>query len=78
MRADAAVIFHLVLPAAAALFALYGAWQERTHLLQDLVARFAVLFAVASVAVALEQSYPDSAADVAGGDPLAVLAWRSG
>ncbi|GHS80872.1 GGDEF domain-containing protein [Pseudomonas sp. PAGU 2196] len=60
VRADAAVIFHLVCLLLPALFGLYGAWQERTHLLQDLVARFAVLFAVASVAVALEQSYPDA------------------
>ncbi len=60
VREDAAVIFHLVCLLLPALFGLYGAWQERTHLLQDLVARGAVLFAVASVAVALEQSYPEA------------------
>jgi len=60
VREDAAVIFHLVCLLLPALFGLYGAWQERTHLLQDLVARGAVLFAVGSVAVALEQSYPQA------------------
>ena len=60
VREDAAVIFHLVCVLLPALFGLYGAWQERTHLLQDLVARGAVLFAVGSVAVALEQSYPEA------------------
>ncbi|MDM3892666.1 GGDEF domain-containing protein [Pseudomonas juntendi] len=60
VREDAAVVFHLVCLLLPALFGLYGAWQERTHLLQDLVARGAVLFAVGSVAVALEQSYPEA------------------
>ncbi|MEW9680364.1 diguanylate cyclase [Pseudomonas sp. TE50-2] len=60
VREDAAVIFHLVCLLLPALFGLYGAWQERTHLAQDLLARFAVLFAVSSVAVALEQSFPDA------------------
>ncbi|MGK0150351.1 diguanylate cyclase [Pseudomonas putida] len=60
VREDAAVIFHLVCLLLPVLFGLYGAWQERTHLLQDLVARGAVLFAVGSVAVALEQSYPEA------------------
>jgi len=60
VREDAAVIFHLVCLLLPALFGLYGAWQERTHLLQDLVARGAVLFAVGSVAVALQQSYPEA------------------
>ncbi len=60
VREDAAVIFHLVCLLLPALFGLYGAWQERTHLLQDMVARGAVLFAVGSVAVALEQSYPEA------------------
>ncbi|MEX5504006.1 GGDEF domain-containing protein [Pseudomonas putida] len=60
VREDAAVIFHLVCLLLPALFGLYGAWQERTHLLQDMVARGAVLFAVGSVAVALEQSFPEA------------------
>ncbi|MFJ4455029.1 diguanylate cyclase [Pseudomonas sp. NPDC089392] len=60
VREDAAVTFHLVCLLLPALFGLYGAWQERTHLLQDLVARGAVLFAVGSVAIGLEQSYPEA------------------
>jgi diguanylate cyclase (GGDEF)-like protein len=60
VRADAAVIFHLVCLLLPAMFGLYAAWQERTHLLQDMLARFAVLLAVGAVAVALEQSYPHS------------------
>ncbi|EPJ8758795.1 diguanylate cyclase [Pseudomonas putida] len=60
VREDAAVIFHLVCLLLPALFGLYGAWQERTHLLQDMVAPGAVLFAVGSVAVALEKSYPEA------------------
>ncbi|MFJ4064171.1 diguanylate cyclase [Pseudomonas sp. NPDC089996] len=60
VREDAAVIFHLVCLLLPALYGLFGAWQERTHLAQDLLARFAVLFAVGSVAVALEQSFPEA------------------
>ena len=60
VREDAAVVFHLVCLLLPMLFALYGAWQERTHLFQDLVARFAVLLAVGSVALGLEQSYPQA------------------
>ncbi len=60
VREDAAVIFHLVCLLLPALYGLFGAWQERTHLAQDLLARFAVLFAVGSVALALEQSFPDA------------------
>ncbi|HEK1687133.1 TPA: GGDEF domain-containing protein [Pseudomonas putida] len=58
VREDAAVVFHLVCLLLPALFGLFGAWQERTHLAQDMLARFAVLFAVGSVTLALEQSYP--------------------
>jgi diguanylate cyclase (GGDEF)-like protein len=60
VREDAAVIFHLVCLLLPALYGLFGAWQERTHLAQDLLARLAVLFAVGSVAVALEQSFPQA------------------
>ncbi|MFJ4344534.1 diguanylate cyclase [Pseudomonas sp. NPDC089401] len=60
VREDAAVIFHLVCLLLPMLYGLFGAWQERTHLAQDLLARFAVLFAVGSVAVALEQSFPQA------------------
>ena len=58
VRADAAVIFHLCCLLLPLLYVLYGAWEERTHLFQDMVARFAVLLAFSSVALGLEQSYP--------------------
>ncbi|NER60530.1 GGDEF domain-containing protein [Pseudomonas sp. MAFF212428] len=60
VREDAAVVFHLVCLLLPILFGLFGAWQERTHLFQDMVARFAVLLAVGSVALGLEQSYPQA------------------
>jgi GGDEF domain-containing protein len=64
VQTDAALIFHLCSLLLPLLYGLYAAWQERTQLIQDLVARAAVLFAVAGVATALEQRYP-----------VALLAW---
>ncbi|WP_448725400.1 GGDEF domain-containing protein [Pseudomonas farris] len=58
VREDAAVVFHLCCLLLPLLFGLFAAWQERTHLFQDMVARFAVLLAFGSVALGLEQSYP--------------------
>ncbi len=60
VREDAAVVFHLCCLLLPLLFGLFAAWPERTHLFQDMVARFAVLFAVGSVALGLEQSYPQA------------------
>ena len=60
VRADAAVIFHLCCLLLPLLYVLYGAWEERTHLFQDMVARAAVLLAFSSVALGLEQSYPQA------------------
>ena len=60
VRDDAAVIFHLCCLLLPLLYALYAAWQERTHLFQDMVARFAVLLAFGSVALGFEQSYPQA------------------
>lgn len=60
VRADAAVVFHLCCLLLPSLFGLYAAWEERTHLFQDMVARLAVLVAVGSVALGLEQSFPQS------------------
>ena len=60
VRDDAAVIFHLVCLLLPLMFGVFAAWQERTHLFQDMVARFAVLLAVGSVALGLEQSYPQA------------------
>lgn len=70
VRDDAAVIFHLVCLLLPALYGIYGVWQERMHLLQDMVARGAVLLVVGAVAVALEQRFP--AALLAG---LADIRW---
>ena len=58
VREDAAVVFHLVCLLLPLLYGIFGAWEERTHLLQDMVARLAVLVAVGAVALGLEQSYP--------------------
>jgi GGDEF domain-containing protein len=60
VREDAAVVFHLCCLLLPLLFGLFAAWQERTHLFQDMVARFAVLVAFGSVALGLEQSYPQA------------------
>ncbi|WP_054064645.1 GGDEF domain-containing protein [Pseudomonas asplenii] len=60
VRQDAAVVFHLVCLLLPLLFGVFAAWQERTHLFQDMIARFAVLLAVGSVALGLEQSYPEA------------------
>ncbi|VXD03191.1 Diguanylate cyclase (GGDEF) domain-containing protein [Pseudomonas sp. 9AZ] len=60
VRSDAALIFHLCSLLLPLLYSLYAAWQERTHLLQDLIARAAVLLAVGAVAVGLAQRFPDA------------------
>ena len=43
VREDAVLVFHLVCLLLPLLFALYGCWEERSHLAQDLIARGAVL-----------------------------------
>jgi len=60
VREDAAVVFHLICLLLPILYGLFAAWEERTHLLQDMVARAAVLLAVGGVALGLEQSYPEA------------------
>ena len=60
VREDAAVVFHLCCLLLPVLFSIYALWQEKTHLFRDFVARGAVLLAVGSVALALEQSYPQA------------------
>ncbi|WP_341521584.1 GGDEF domain-containing protein [Pseudomonas sp. G.S.17] len=60
VREDAAVVFHLVCLLLPLMFGVYAAWEERTHLFQDMIARLAVLVAVGAVALGLEQSYPDT------------------
>ncbi|MGH8354411.1 MAG: GGDEF domain-containing protein, partial [Pseudomonas sp.] len=54
-----ALVFHLCSLLLPLLYGLYAAWQERTHLLRDLIARGAVLLAVGGVALALAKRYPD-------------------
>lgn len=60
VREDAAVVFHLCCLLLPLLFGIYALWQERTHLFRDFVARCAVLLAIGSVALALEQRYPQA------------------
>jgi GGDEF domain-containing protein len=60
VRDDAAVVFHLVCLLLPLLYGVFAAWEERTHLVQDLIARLAVLAAVSGVALGLEQSYPEA------------------
>ena len=64
VQVDAELTFYLCSLLLPLLYGLYAAWQERTQLIQDLIARAAVLLAVVGVAVALEQRYP-----------AALLAW---
>lgn len=49
VRDDAALAFHLSSLLLPILYGLFAAWRERSHLLQDLVARAAVLLAVCGV-----------------------------
>ncbi len=60
---SAALTFHLCSLLLPALYGLFALWQERTHLLQDGLARLAVLFAVAVSTVALARRFPDSMLD---------------
>lgn len=60
VRSDAALVFHLGSLLLPLLYGLYAAWQERTHLAQDLVARAAVLLAVGGVALALARRHPEA------------------
>ncbi len=62
LRGDAALTFHLCSLLLPLLYGLYAVWPERTHLLQDLLARGAVLLAVGAVATALAQRYPEALA----------------
>lgn len=58
VRADAALMFHLCCLLLPLLYGLFGAWRERSHLLQDMVARAAVLLAIGGTALALAQRFP--------------------
>ncbi|WP_413043024.1 GGDEF domain-containing protein [Pseudomonas sp. YJ42] len=60
---EAALTFHLCSLLLPVLYGLYGLWQERAHLLQDGLARIAVLFAVVAVALALARRFPQALLD---------------
>jgi diguanylate cyclase (GGDEF)-like protein len=69
---EAALTFHLCSLLLPALFGLYALWHERAHLLQDGLARLAVLFAVSVSAFALARRFPDATLDW-----LALVRWPS-
>lgn len=60
VRDDAALVFHLCSLLLPALYGLFALWRERTHLIQDLVARMAVLLVVGALAAALARRYPQA------------------
>ncbi|WP_417312182.1 GGDEF domain-containing protein [Ectopseudomonas khazarica] len=62
VRDDAALVFHLICLLLPMLYALYGCWEERSHLAQDMLARALVLLAVSAVAFALGRRYPQGIA----------------
>lgn len=59
-RDDAALMFHLCTLLLPLLYGAFALWRERSHLLQDLIARAAVLLAVAGTAWALARRYPEA------------------
>lgn len=63
VRADAALVFHLLCLLLPLLYALYGCWEERSHLAQDMLARGLVLLAVSAVAFGLARRYPQEIAE---------------
>ncbi len=72
IRDDAALVFHLTCLLLPLLYALYGCWEERSHLAQDMLARALVLLAVSAVAFGLARRYPQGIADW-----LAQIHWPS-
>jgi len=56
---EAQLAFHLTSLLLPLLYGLYGVWSERAQLLQDLVARSAVLLALLGVAGGMALRYPD-------------------
>lgn len=72
VREDAALVFHLICLLLPLLYALYGCWEERSHLLQDIFARALVLLAVSAVAFGLGRRYPQGIAEW-----LAQIHWPS-
>ncbi|MFT0630702.1 GGDEF domain-containing protein [Pseudomonas sihuiensis] len=72
IRDDAVLVFHLICLLLPLLYALYGCWEERSHLLQDMFARALILLAVSTVAFGLARRYPQGIADW-----LAKIHWPS-
>ena len=60
VRESTPLTFHLSSLLLPLLYGIYAAWSERTQLVQDLIARGAVLVATVGVAVAMAHSYPES------------------
>ncbi|MHB0765521.1 GGDEF domain-containing protein [Stutzerimonas sp. NM35] len=56
---EAALTFHLCCVLLPVFYGLYGAWQERSQLLQEGSARLAVLLVVCVVALALARRFPE-------------------
>ena len=67
---EAALIFHLCCVLLPALYGLYGVWQERTQMLQECLARMAVLLVALVVAFMLARGFPDGLLEW-----LAVVRW---
>lgn len=63
-RPEAALVFHLCCVLLPLLYGVYGIWEERMHLLQDLLARSAALLAVVGVAMALSRRFPQGLAEL--------------
>ncbi|WP_254621432.1 GGDEF domain-containing protein [Stutzerimonas stutzeri] len=57
---DAALTFHLCSLLLPSLYGLFALWHERTHLLQDGLARVAVMIAVVVPAFALARRFPEA------------------
>lgn len=72
IRDDAVLVFHLICLLLPLLYALYGCWEERSHLLQGMFARALILLAVSAVAFGLARRYPQGIADW-----LAKIHWPS-
>lgn len=60
---DAPLTFHLCSLLLPLLYGLFALWKERTNLLQDGLARVAVLFAVSTLALALARRFPEPVLD---------------
>ncbi|HSC84459.1 MAG TPA: GGDEF domain-containing protein [Pseudomonas sp.] len=63
VRADAVLVFPLCSLLLPLLYGLFGVWRERSHLVQDLVARAAVLLALGATTLAVVRRYPQGLQD---------------